>query len=418
MQTSRPQTVVGLLLCGLSLMPSAISGQETVRRVSLAEALQEFADNSLALKIARAETATVSGAARQSRAYFNPALSVARDDLAHEAEKFWEETFLLSQTVEWPGRTAARGRAARHAIGAATAGFRGDSIELAFEVREAYVQAWFAEESERIVGLSASVIQTVAEDAEIRLEAGDISAFEARRLRLERVQAEQDMAEAALESRDARRRVAMLIAPGSGTEEVGPSEGVDGLPPMVTREAALSTLPRRPDLESAARELDAARAAQEIASTYAIPEPTLGLGYRHHLDGFGGASLALDLPLPFFDRGGGTREEAAAFSTAASHRLDLRTRLARYDLLAASDRYVSWRSRLAAVATDLVADGEALLSAANAAYAEQEMSLLELLDAAAAFRDAQVSALSLRSEAWIAYFDLLRAMGGAPEDEQ
>lgn len=209
----------------------------------------------------------------------------------------------------------------------------------------------------------------------------------------------------------------MLIAPGSGTEEVGPSEGVAGLPPMVTRDAALQALPRRPDLEAASRELDAAQAAQDVAASYAIPEPTLGFGYRHHLDGFGGASLALDVPLPLFDRGTGTREEAAAQSMAASHRLDLRTRLAQYDLLAASDRFASRRSRLAAVATGLVEDGEALLSAANAAYAEQEMSLLELLDAAGAFRDSQTSALSLRSEAWIAYFDLLRAMGGALEDE-
>jgi len=56
--------------------------------------------------------------------------------------------------------------------------------------------------------------------------------------------------------------------------------------------------------------------------------------------------------------------------------------------------------------------------AATAAYAEQEMTLLELLDAAGAFQNAQLSALSLRSEAWIAYYDLLRAMGGTPEVEQ
>lgn len=415
MLTSRPRTLLCLVVCCFSLSPSAIRGQEPVRRVSLDEALEEFAEHSLALKIARAEAARVSGAARQSRAYANPAFSFGRDDLAHGDETFWEEAFSISQPVEWPGRTAARGRAAEHAIDAATAGFRGDSIELAFAVREAYVRAWFAEESERFVGLSGSVIQAVAEDAEIRFDAGDISAFEARRLRLERVQAEQQMAEAALASRDARRQLAVLITSGSGTREVGPSDGVVGLPPVVARESALQSLPLRPDLEVAARELDAARAAQKIAETYAIPEPTLGIGYRHQLDGLGGARLALDVPLPFFDRGTATRDEATARSLASSHRLDLRTRLARYDLVAAFDRYASRRSRLAAVATGLVADGEALLASANAAYAELEMSLLELLDAAGAFQDAQLSALALRSDAWIAYFDLLRAMGGAPD---
>ncbi len=80
-----------------------------------------------------------------------------------------------------PGRGE---KAATHAIGAGAARFRADSVALAFEVRDAYVQAWLAEEAESIVRRTTSVIQSVAEDAEIRLEEGDISAFEARRLRL------------------------------------------------------------------------------------------------------------------------------------------------------------------------------------------------------------------------------------------
>ena len=416
MRMSGTRTFVVLVLCCLFRSPLALA-QDAVRRVSLAEALQAFAENSLELKIFRSETAGLAGAARQSRAYFNPEFSFARDDLGHEAEKYWEETFHLVQQVEWPSRTGARGRAATHAIGAGAARLRADSIELAFGVREAYVRAWFAEEAEAIVRQTASVIQGVAEDAEIRLEAGDISAFEARRLRLERVQAEQAMAEAALRARDARRALAALIAPGTGMEEIGPSEGLEGVPPMLTRDAALRALPGRPDLEAAARELDAARAGMKIAGTYWVPDPTLGVGYRHHKDGFAGASIGVDVPLPLFDRGTGTREEAAAESSAASYRLELRRRLAEYDLVATSDRYASRRALLQAAAAGLVADGEALLSAATAAYAENEMTLLELLDAASAFQNAQLGALSLSSEAWIAYYDLLRAMGGAPEDE-
>ena len=418
MRKSGTRTLLVLVFWSLFLPPPAVLGQDMVRRVSLAEALEAFVENSLALKIARSETAELAGAARQSRAYFNPGFSFGRDDLGRESEEYWEETFLLVQQVEWPARTAARGRAATHAIGAGAARFRADSIGLAFEVREAYAQAWLAEEAELIVRQTASVIQAVAEDAEIRLEEGDISAYEARRLRLERVQAEQEMAEAALQARHARRMLAALIAPGTGTGEIGPAEGLDGVPPMVTREAALSTLPGRPDLEAAAKELDAARAGVEIAETNWVPDPTFGLGYRHQLDGFAGASIAVDLPLPLFDRGTGTRLEAAAQSSAAAYRLDLRRRVAQYDLLAASDRYASSRGRLEAAAADLLADGEALLSSATAAYSENEMTLVELLDAASAFRDANLSALSLRSEAWIAYYDLHRAMGSAPEDER
>ena len=414
MPTSPARPFPVLVLCGLLVAPHPASGQESVRRLSLAEALQAFAENSLALKIARSETAELIGAVRQSRAYYNPGFLFERDDLGHDAESIWEQTFLLLQQVEWPGRTGARTRAAAHAIGAGAARFRADSISLAFEVRDAYVRAWFAEEAESIVRRAASVIQSAAEDGEIRLEEGDISAYEARRLRIERVQVELEVEEAGLRVRDARRVLAALIAPGTGTAEVGPSEGPDGVPPMVTREAAMAALEDRPDVEAAARELDAARAGMEVAGTSWIPDPTLGFGYRHRDDGFDGARIAIDLPLPLFDRGSGTREEAAARSSASAYRLDLSRKLAEYDLLAASDRFASGRARLEAAVPTLLADGEALLASAAAAYAEDEMTLLELLDAANAFRSARLSALSLVSEAWLAYYDLLRAMGGAP----
>ena len=410
------RTMVGLGT--LLLLPCAALSQDSVRRLSLEEALAAFAENSLALKIARSEAAGVAGAARQSRAYFNPLFSISRDDLDHDTDRHWEEILLISQPLEWPGRTAARYRAADHMIGAGTARFRGDSIQLAFEVREAWALAWFAEAAELTARQAASVIQGVAEDAEIRLEAGDISAYEARRLRLERVQAEQDVTEAELRARSARRHLAALIFPEADGEEVGPSAELEGVPPPMTREEALSALPRRPDLEAAARDFDAAQAELAAASSGWAPTPTIGFGYRHQEDGFHGLSLGLDLRLPLFDRGGGAREEADARSSAAAYRLDLRRRLAENDLLTTSDRYASSRARLETAADALWADGEALLASATAAYGANEMSLLALLDAASAFRNARLSALSMRSAAWIDYYDLLRAMGRAPEEER
>ena len=96
--------------------------------------------------------------------------------------------------------------------------------------------------------------------------------------------------------------------------------------------------------------------------------------------------------------------------------MDLTRRLAEIDLRAASDRYASTRSRLEAAGDLMLVEAEALLATAQAAYLEGAMTLLELLDAARAFRDARLSALSLRSATWIAYYDLIRAMGSDPED--
>ena len=411
----RIRTLTLLLLGSWVGFFDGTAGQESVRRVTLSEALESFSRNSLALRIARAESAEIAGLARQGRAYANPTLVVGRETLGHAGADYWETTAGVAQELEWPGRTAARNRVAGHASAGAAARFRADSIRLAFDVREAYARAWLDEEVERAAEEATVVIRGVAEAAERRLEAGDISAYEARRLRIERVRVEQDLAAAALRAVAARRALAALVAPEAKWKEVGPAEALDGIPPPISRQSALDAMASRPDLEAAAREVDAAAAATAVAGAAWAPRPTLNLGYKEQADGFSGATFGVNLPLPIFNRGRGGMHGAAARESAAVHRLDLRRRGAEIDVLTASDLYASARGRLEAIGDDLLADADALLAAARTGYAEGEMTLVEVLDAAGAFRDARLTALSLRAGAWVAYFDLLRAMGRTPE---
>jgi cobalt-zinc-cadmium efflux system outer membrane protein len=59
-----------------------------------------------------------------------------------------------------------------------------------------------------------------------------------------------------------------------------------------------------------------------------------------------------------------------------------------------------------------LADVDDLLDVALLSYAEGELSLLEVLDAARAYSEAGVTKTRLRAAHWIAYFDLERAVGG------
>lgn len=415
----RVSGVASILVIACTCIPCGgawAQGQDDVRRVNLAEALGAFAENSLELRIARSEAEEAAGHALQLRAYANPAFSLVREDLGRAGRDYWETTAGVVQQVEWPARTAARSRVVARTIDGLAARFRADSTRFAFSVREAYVRAWFAEEAELTAARAASVIGTVAEVAERRLAEGDISAYEARRLRLERVAAEQQVAESAFGVRRARRALGALIAPQSDAYAIGPSEAVAGLPPAVTMETALEALAERPDVEAAERHLDAARARSAVAATAWVPDPTLGLGYKDQADGFSGAAVTVNVPLPVFDRGAAARLGTLAGESAAAHRLDLSRRLAEIDLRAASDRYAFARSRLEAVGEALLTEADALLATASTSFEEGEMTLVELLDAAGTFRETRLSVLSLRSETWIAYFDLLRAMGRSPED--
>lgn len=410
-------TRIGVVFLTGLLASAPLRGQDDVPRVTLAEALEAFADNSPALRLARAEAAGIAGRARQSRGYANPAVSLLREDLSHAGRDYWETTAGLMQRIEWPGRTVARGAAARHTIAGAGARFRADSLQLVFAVREAYVRAWLAEEAERTIAQASEMIQVATRAAERRLAAGDISGYETRRLRLGRIRAEEDEADAELRARVARRLLASLVLPEASLHELGPADAMIGVPPAITSGTALAALSLRPDLEAAARDLEAARARRRVATLEWVPDPTVILAYKEHADGFKGATLGVNLPVPIFDRAGGAREEAAARESAATSGLDLLRRRAELDLVDASDLYSVARERLRVAGEDLATESEVVLSAARVAYDEGEMTLVGFLDATGAFRDARLSALTLRAEAWIAYYNLLRAMGGDPSEE-
>jgi len=408
--------VIQLMIGILAVFPVPLLGQEVERRVSMREALRLFGENSLALRIARAEASEIEGLARQSRGYANPSFTFVREDLGKSGEDYSETIIGVQQQLEWPGRTSARGRAAGHAAGAANAGYRADSVRLAFDVREAYAEAWASEERVRAIAGAADVIGRVADAAERRLEEGDISGYEARRLRLERVRIEGDLAVAELESMSARRTLATLVMPGDEAAEVGPANPIAGVPPAVQGRTAISAVATRPDVEAAARALEAAEARVTAASSGWVPDPLLGLGYKDQADGFTGVELTLAIPIPLFDQRDGAHDAARSRQVAAGAGLDLLTREARNDVLAASARHESSRARLAGVGEDLLAEADALREAAEVAYEEGEMTLVELLDAARAFRDTRLMAVRLRADSWIAYYDLLRAMGRAPEE--
>lgn len=394
------------------------STQEDVRRISLEEAMRLFSQNSLALRIARSDALEVEGAARQLRSYSNPSFTVVREDLSRGADDYWETTIGVEQQMEWPGRTFARSRAARHRIAGASAGYRADSLRLAFEVRKAYAEAWAAEEKAAALALASAAIRIAAEAGERRYEEGDISGYELRRLRVERARIEQAAEVERLQAPEARRALAALVLPEAEVTEVGPAEPLAGRPPALPREDALSALEARPDIVAAGWAVEAAGAEVSAASQAWVPAPLLSLGYKDQADGLSGPALSLAFPLPLFDRGGGARQAAEARRGSATALLELRRREARNDLLASFDRYASARERLETIGDALLGEADELLEIARAAYAEGELTVVELVDAARAFRDARVTAVELRADTWIAYFDLLRAMGRAPEEDR
>lgn len=401
---------VAMVLIGLPVR--SIQGQEAPRRVTLEEALALFARNNVDLHVARADAAEAAALARQAAAYPNPELAATHEPLSGDGRNYSESYLNVSQRLQWPGTRRARQSAADRIAAAATARLAADSARLVFEVKEAWIGAALAERSAALLARVTAVFREAERRAEERLREGDISAYDRRRIAVERLRYENYLADATLGAASARRTLALLVLPESDELEVGPADTLGVVPPPIDRDQLIAdAMARRSEVAAAAAELEAAQAAGRGARSGRIPDLTATGGWKRQSDGLSGAFLGFSIPLPLWDRRAGDVEAADARVAAAAARLAQAERQVRNDVARALLAHEAAVARIAMLG-DPQAQAADLLSIAQIAYEAGEMDLVQLLDAADALREAQTLEARLRAELWTSYFDLERAVGG------
>lgn len=424
---------MGALLASCWFQPVASNAQERAdsalppaRRITLAEALAGFEQANPELRIAREDLA----AARARVAAVvrpNPVLSLTREQLRGDGSlagqqlradgrNYQETTLSAGQTLEIGGQRGLRRRVAEREVEAAEARLAAERLRLGLAVRRVYVRAAAAEARLGTVRTAAEVFRTVERAGTARLREGDLSRYDLQRLRVERARSETLLADARLELLGTGRELALLVNSDSvrATIPLLPADPLDlaRLEEIELPDSALAAALARADVRAAASEVEAARAGVELQQRRRIPDLTLSVGYKNQGDGFQGVVLGASLPVPLWDRNRGGIAEAEALRAGAEARYALALRNAEADVLRAAERVRSLRARAALLDEGQLADSDGLLTTARVAYAEGEMSLLELLDAAEAFRTARQTRTELLAESLLAVYELQRATAG------
>jgi cobalt-zinc-cadmium efflux system outer membrane protein len=399
----------------LAQEPSGLA-EVTVSRISLAEALRRFEANNLELRLARAALAAAESRVVAARQLPNPGLTASREQLSDEGTSNHETLLALGQILEIGGQRRARGEAARGASAASVERLESERLRLVFEVHRAYVRGAVAEANLGTLAEATEVFRRVEESGRIRFAEGDISQYDRSRLQVERIRYETLLARAQLELEAAARELAILVVPDS--LEVAallpgePLAQLRALGPVPARDAALAAAAERPDVRAADAEIDAARARLSLMRRERIPDLTLSAGYKQEGGAASGAVVGLSMPLPLWNRNQGEIAEAQAELDAAVARRGLALARAQEDIRRAWDNYRSLGARTSALGETLLPESAGLLETARIAYAEGEMSLVQLLDAADAYRSARESVNELLGGYLIALYDLQRATGG------
>ena len=383
---------------------------DSLRTVSLHEALRLFQKNNLSLRRAQSEARVLRGTARQAKAYPNPVLQATYEPVWRDGTRQSETYLNLNQQLEWSGRSA-RIAAAQKRAAAARARAATDSARLALQVTQAYVKAATAETRLRRLRQVTRVFRRADSSMAEREMGGDASGYAVRRVRLERARYEQRLAAARLDVESTRRQLALLILPSSAPAVAAASLPTSVPPPVSERKALRTAQRQRPELRRRRSEIDAQKAARRAARRAVWPDPSVTAGYKRQSDGFEGVFLGVGVPLPLFDRNRGAAEAESARLETARTQKTLARREIRTEVRRAHDAYASARRQFQLVGGDLLTGGDDLLRIAQTSYDEGEMSLVELLDAASAYRDARLKTIDLRKALWARYFTLLRAMG-------
>lgn len=405
----------------MHLLGTAAFGQSAQQSgrppLTLATAIASAVAASPDVATAREAAIAARGRERQAAAIANPTVSYNREQTGSGALANSQDVLELEQPLELGGARGARTLAARFRREAAEVRVRATQSQVAYEATVAYANAVSAERRSKLASLIADSFAEAERVSSKRLNAGDASGFSVRRIRLEKTRYAVLRAEALLESRTAMLQLWSLLP-----ADVDRSRLLElNLPairlliaPNSADSAPLIALNSRPDIAALTLESRATTADANVARRERIPMPVIAAGAKRESVGGtaqGGIVAGLRFPLPLWDRRAGNVEAYDAEARRWTAELAAARRRAGREIVEASDALRTAEQQLDTMTPQIAEDAAATLRAAQAAYAEGEISLLEWLDANRAYHEVEASFASIRSQYVIRAATLARALG-------
>ena len=259
---------------------------------------------------------------------------------------------------------------------------------------------------EEMQGLAASA-HALAQAAQRRLQAGDVSAQDAARTDIEAARAQADVRQAELDRQRAALALAPLIAwPGQPLQWRPRTEwpAVAGQAEAVEQaQARLDDLvEQRPDVRAARERAQATQSALQLARAQQTTDITWGGTVDHYPNDTGTVTrqmeLRLQMPLQWGYRYEGEIGRASALQGQSQDLLE-RARLgARAELQGLLQAWDAARDRLQTYERDILPRAQRVAQQAEVAYTQGALTLTDLLDARRTLRATRLEAIAAQAE--------------------
>lgn len=372
--------------------PQTSSTSPAKRALTLADAVTLFLQQNLELVAARYDVDSADAEKLTARLRPNPDVSVDFEDLPVDFSGpfIGQQTFTygISQTVELGGKRQKRIDVANADAEVARGEFQTAVWQLTNDFKRKFYNVLL---TAALLELARENQATFAETLERTTEvykAGEISGLDLRRLEVEKLQFDTDVANSERDYALARRDLQLAL----GGDYRAMEFDVDGTLDYQPYEFSLAdlrdkALAARPDLKAARLKEQAADALIRLQNAQRVPDLSLGAGVAQAPLGTSTYVFSVGISLPLFDRNQGERVKALIERRRAQNEEQFVTNQVLGDVDKALTAFESQKRRVELYRTGVLTKVDEVQSLTEFSLKAGESSTLELLDAIRTRRD-------------------------------
>jgi cobalt-zinc-cadmium efflux system outer membrane protein len=331
----------------------------------------------------------------------NPGAGVGSGSLR---SKTVDSAVRVDQLFERGGKRGFRIDQANHLEEAARHDMHDTTRQLRLMVSQAYYDLMAARDRLAITRESDALFDHTVVAAQTRQRAGDLAPADVARAQVDALRAKNDVLQAESDLFAARDTLSVLMGDKAGALPPEPADDWPTAPPPAPSEEA-ALLARRPDVLAAQERFDAAVAARKLALASKSADVTVGVQAEHYPVSAAnpqgsGNSYGVALQIPLFVRyayEGEIRSAEVGVDTAQEN-LDKARALARSDLAVSAEHARSAYARLRRDDDSLLAAAKKSADAAEFAFRQGAMDIMDLLDVRRTYRSTELEALDARTD--------------------
>ena len=405
-------SLAGSIWCGES-----VSANTDARIFKLHDVIELALNRNPTLAAAEGAVAQSQGQRVAAGAYLNPSITGSAGPGAirdpSTGTGITERTITVEQPLEWPGKRAARQRAADAGLASALAGMEETQVMVKADVKGAFFQLLFAQHDAQLAGESLKTVEDLVKLVSARVSTREAAKFELIKVTVELQKSKKDLARADNALLVARANLNKVTgkALGDHFSIQGEFEAVkSGFDLRILTEHALGRHPALRRQEKAVEQAEA-RVEQERASR--MPNVAV-IGVYHRETGDESATAGLRLPLPIWYRQQGEIGAAMGAHRRAQAERDRLQQELEQTIMQHFQEMRTAQEQMQVFEQGLLFQAKEALDIAQFSFRHGAASLLEVIDAQRVYRQTLLEYAQARADHSIALARLERAVGGLP----